>query len=374
MNPIGYSKSKAQIALEKYDIDLLVAATPVNVFYTTGLPTLHVAPNPILYVLYNQFPSLSLVRSDGALCLITWMVYQSIDKFSWVSDVEGIASPKMALDRIAGKIESWELSNKTIGLERLMPRYQSEFLRNKFPNAKFIDADDVFLEMRLIKTEEEIQRIKRSTQIAEKAIETMINESKEGITDYELLEIARRTIVDSGAEGWDHLTMNIGDSDPEAPGTGTKMMPGMISRFDIGAIWKGYVSDVSREMVIGTPPEGAVELMGNMIQTQEFCVDKIKPGEIPKNVQEEAKKFFKTLSKRGRVHITAHGIGLECEEIQFFTPMSASEIPFEENMVLDIEVWQTFKNAGLVGIEDCYRITKSGCERLSSLDKEIFIK
>ena len=59
MNPIGYSKQKAKAALEKFDIDLLVAATPVNVFYTTGLPTLHVAPNPILYVLYNQFPSLS---------------------------------------------------------------------------------------------------------------------------------------------------------------------------------------------------------------------------------------------------------------------------------------------------------------------------
>ena len=39
---------------------------------------------------------------------------------------------------------------------------------------------------------------------------------------------------------------------------------------------------------------------------------------------------------------------------------------FKENMVLNIEVWESFKTFGIVRIEDCYRITKSGCERLSS--------
>lgn len=374
MEPIGYSKKKAKEVLNKHDIDVLIAATPVNVFYTTGLPTLHVAPNPILYVLYNQFPSLSLVQKDGELSLITWMVYQSVDKFSWVTDVEGIASPKMALDRLYEKIEAWDLTNKTIGLETLMPRYQSEFLQKKFPNANFIDADQAFLDMRLIKSEEEVQRIKKSTQISEKAIENMIEAVREGITDYELLEIARRTIVDSGAEGWDHLTMNIGDSDPEAPGIGTKMLSGDISRFDIGTVWKGYVSDVSREVVIGEIPEGGKELMDRIIKTQEFCVENIKPGVMPKELLNEAKIFFKTLSKRGRVHITGHSIGLECEEVHLFSPMRTIDTPFEENMVLDIEVWQNFKNSGLVGIEDCYRITKSGCERLSSLDKDIYVK
>ena len=63
--PIGYSKFRAQEVLNKYDIDLLVASTPVNVFYTTGLPVTHVAPNPILFVLSNQYPNLSLIRRDG---------------------------------------------------------------------------------------------------------------------------------------------------------------------------------------------------------------------------------------------------------------------------------------------------------------------
>jgi len=374
MEPIGYSKKKASESLEKNNIDILIASTPVNVFYTTGVPTLHVAHNPILYVLYNQYPTLSLVRRDGEESLIIWMVYSSVEKFSWVKDVNGIASPKAAMKEVSDKIEEWNLSNKTIGLESLMPRYQSEFLQKKFPNATFVNGDQAFLDMRLIKTEEEVKRIKKSTEISEKAIMNMIDSIRVGITDNELLKIARRTIIDEGAEGWDHLTLGIGSSDPEAPGVGTIMNRGDISRFDIGTIWKGYVSDVSREAVIGEIPEGGKEVMDRMIQVQEYCVDNIRPGVNTKELYKNAINFFKTLQKRGRCYITGHSIGLECEEFHLLDIMKTPDIPFEENMVLDIEVWQTFKKFGLVGIEDCYRITKTKCERLSSLDKNIYVK
>jgi len=374
MEPIGFNKERTRNILEKYDIDILIASTPVNVFYLTGLPTLHVAQNPILYVLYNQYPSLSLIRRDGEESLITWITFRSANKFSWVSDIQGIGSPKAAMVSVSDKIEQWDLSSSKIAYESLMPSYQSEYLRKKFPKAIFMNGDQAFLDMRLIKSEEEIRRIKRSTEISEKAITNMIEASHEGITDIELLQIARRTIVNEGAEGWDHLTMNLGSSDPEAPGIGTILKAGDLNRYDIGTIWKGYVSDVSRELVIGQIPEGAEEVMNRMIQVQEFCAQNIHPGLNMKELYDDANKYNKSLTKVGRAFITGHSIGLECEETHLFSPMKKLDQPFEENMVLDIEVWQNFKNQGLIGIEDCYRITKKGCERISSLDKNIFVK
>jgi len=374
MEPIGFNKERTRNVLEKHDIDVLIASTSVNVFYLTGLPTLHVAPNPILYVLYNQYPSLSLVRRDGEESLITWITYRSANKFSWVNDIQGIGSPKGAMVSLSDKIEKWDLSNSNIGYESLMPSYQSEYLRNKFPNATFVNGDQAFLDMRLIKSEEEVKRIKKSTQISEKAILNMIEASYEGITDIELLQIARKTIVDEGAEGWDHLTMSLGSSDPEAPGVGTTLKAGDLNRFDIGTIWKGYVSDVSRELVIGQIPDGAEEILNNLIKIQEFCEQHIIPGLNIKELYDDANKFNKSLIKRGRAFITGHSIGLECEETHLFSPLKKLDRPFEENMVFDIEIWQNFKNQGMMGIEDCYRITTNGCERLSSLDKKIFVK
>ena len=375
MKPIGFDRKRTAAILDALDIDVLVASTDVNVFYTTGLPTLHVANNPILWVLKNQFPYIALVRRDGELSLFYWMVFSSLDKFSWVEDATGIISPQQAMKMVSDKLAEWGVeSGKTVGLEALMPRYQADYLTSKFPGVKFIDGDSAFLKMRLVKSKEEQERIKRSTAIAEKAIEQTIEGVHVGITDYDLLKIARRTIVDEGAEGWDHLTIGIGSADPEAPGVGTVMRRGDITRLDIGAVWKGYVSDVSRHVVIGEAPEGADEVVERMIKVQEFCVDQIMPGANPSEVYKAAMKFHAPLKPGVKPHITCHSIGLECEEAQIFSRMGKADFLFEEGMVMDIEVWQNFKNLGLIGVEDCYRVTQKGCERISSLDKEIFVK
>jgi len=376
VEPIGYSKIRAQNILDKYDIDLLIASTPVNVFYTTGLPVTHVAPNPILYVLSNQYPNLSMIRRDGEQGAIVWSLYDSVEEFSWVdpSEVYRVGSLKAAVNTLLKKVEDWDLSNKTIGIESYMPRYQSEALQKEFPNANFVDGDRVFLDMRLIKTEQEVRRIKKSTEVAEKAIQACIDATELNIPDTKLLQIARRTIIDEGAWGWDHLTMNIGPSDPEAPGLGTPVTSNDIVRFDFGAVWEGYISDVSRGVVIGEVPEKAQEAMNYMIQVQEYCANNIKPGVNAKDFREEAQNYLKSLTKRGFYLITGHSIGLECEETHLFGPTGAMDIQFEKNMVLDLEVWLNVRGQGLVGVEDCYRITDSGTERLSTLDKEIVVK
>ena len=376
MNPIGYSKKRANEILDKHNIDLLIASTPVNVFYTTGLPVLHVAPNPILYVLSNQYPNLSMIQRDGAESAIVWALYDSVKEFSWIEpkNVIRVNSLKAAVDTLLKKIEEWGMSEKTIGLESYMPRYQSEALQKKFPKANFVNGDRAFLDMRLVKTEEEIRRIKKSTEVAEKAIQACIDATELNMPDTELLQIARRTIIDENAWGWDHLTMNIGPSDPEAPGLGIPVIANNIVRFDFGVVWEGYISDLSRGVVIGEEPQKAKEAMEYMIQLQEFCVDNIKPGVQAKYVKEESEKYMKSLTKRGFYLITGHSIGLECEEAHFFGQTGFLDVEFQENMVLDIEVWFNVRGQGLVGVEDCYRVTSSGCEALSKLEKSVIVK
>ncbi len=372
--PIGYSAEKASRIMAQHGIDVLVAATPVNVFYTTGMPTLHVAPNPILFVLSNQFPTMAIVRKDGAEFAATWMVYQSTKKWTWLDEVAGTVSPQQTLEEICKKIEEWGLGSNTIGLESQMPRYQADFLRQRFPQATLLDADRAFLDMRLVKTGEEIARIKQSTRIAEKAIMAVIDAARSGITDNELLKIARRTVIEEGAEGWDHLTMGLGASDPEAPGIGYTVDPGQFNRIDIGAVYKGYISDISRQFVVGDIPENGTEHIERMIKIQEFLEANLRPGVKALELYKEAKAYAKSLKKLGMTFITAHSLGLECEEAHIFSPMRQLDIEFEENMVLDLEVWQSFPASNLVGAEDCYRVTATGVERLSALDKGIFVR
>jgi len=375
MKPIGFSKERCKKIMEEQNLDLLIASTPENVFYTSGLPTTVNAPNPILYVLKNQYPYFVLINKEAEEFLIHWDLYRSAKIFTWVSDCKGILSPSDSLRAISKQLKKWEIKQGRIGLESLLPRYAADYMYSKFPEVVFVDGDSAFIEMRLIKTEEEVKRIKQSTQIAEKAIKACINASKEGITDTRLLQIARETMVQADPEvwGWDHLTMNIGRSDPEAPGQGIKMKKGDLSRFDFGAVYKGYVSDVSRQMALGEIPSGVGEAMDRMIKMQEFALNNMRAGIIANELNVKSADYYKTLKEDGMHFVTAHSIGLQTEEIHLFGPVENQNRPFEENMVLDVEVWEHVPEWGLVGVEDCYRITKTGIERLSTLDKEIFV-
>jgi Xaa-Pro aminopeptidase len=374
MQPIGFNKKNFSEKMEKKGIDFLIASSPENVFYTSGLPVRHAENNPILFSLSNLVPTMVVIRKDGGESVITWAIFDPA--FTWVKDFRGIFNKAEATETLAAIIREAGIQEPTIAVESAIPLYQYEGLKNSIPNAKFETADDILLELRLIKSSEEIDRIKKSTHIAEKTIIAMFDELREGITDIELLKVAKTTMIKEGASGWDHVTMSLGASDPEAPGVGVKMKKNEMTRFDIGAIYKGYFSDVSRHAVLGEIPSSVKKIIGEIVDVQKKCTDAIKPGVVTLDILNMATEAFEKMGEEVPLFPTCHSVGLRCEEIHLFDPMISSERVFEQGMVFDLEFWAPFEpyNNRLIGMEDTYLVKKSGCERISTLEQTLLIK
>jgi Xaa-Pro dipeptidase len=369
--PVGFDKEKASRLLEERGVDVLIASSPENVFYTCGLAVRAVENNPILYALSNQYPTIVAVYRDGGESMVTWALYNAA--LSWVEEVQGILNPEQAMDAIASFIKKHGYEKGVIGIESLMPYYQYDKLRKTFQDAKFRVSDDLFLDMRLSKSEEEISRIRESTRIAEKTIQVLIENVAEGVSDFDFLKIAKTTVIEEGAVGVDHVTLAIGNSDPEAPGTGVKMKRGDITRFDIGAIYKGYNSDVSRHAILGKVPSDIQEPFDAIVEVQKACVKAIKPGADPKEVNKLALETWQAQGRKDPVFITIHSVGLQTEEFHWLDVLKgASDRKFVKNAVLDIEAWNLHSKVGLIGNEDTYLVTGSGCERISKLAMKIF--
>ncbi len=370
MKPIGFNRERIKRIMEDRDLDVLIVTSPVNVFYTSGMPTLHASPNPILFALANQYPNVAMVNRDGDCALFNWALFQSVDRFSWIADHRGTIGQKETCRAISAKIKKWGLEGRRIGMESLAPKYIIDHVSRAKAAPEIVTADDVLLDMRLIKTEEEIRRIEVATQITEKAITACIKAAKEGMTDNDFLALARKTIIEEGGEVWDHLTLSIGDSDPEAPGIGTVFKKGDIARFDFGAVYQGYVSDVNRHVVLGPVPKKAAESIERLIELQEYYEQRVKPGVNIKELNAEASADYLSKRQEGMTFAIGHSIGLECEEQHLFGPLSVQDRPFEENMVFEIEAWEPFENT-LIGVEDCYVVTADGCRKITTLDKRI---
>jgi len=367
---VGFSRKRMEETLNKHNLDLMIVTTPVNVFYTSGMPILHASPNPILFALSNQYPNVVMFNRDGGSALFNWDLFQSVDKFSWIADHKGTIGQKETVRAIMAKIKKWGMEGKRIGVESFAPKYLIDYLAKKSPASEIVTADEVLLEMRLIKSEEEIRRIEKATQITEKAIKACIKATKEGMTDNDFLLLARNTIIEEGAEVWDHLTLSIGESDPEAPGIGTVLKKGDICRFDFGAVYKGYVADVNRHVVIGPVDKEAKKIIDRLIVLQEYYENNVKPGVNIRQLNAEADTFYKTQKPEGLTIAVGHSIGLECEEQHLFGPLQVLDRPFEKNMVFEIEAWESFGKI-LIGVEDCYVVTENGCRKITTLDKHI---
>lgn len=370
---IGYNKERAAAIMEKHNLDLLIASSPVNVFYTTGLPVLHSAPNPILAALASQYPYLGLVRRRGENSVVHWDVFKSADELCWAKDSIGIESPKDVQRALKWKLKEWGLEGKRVGVESTMPKYVVDVLTDPQWNLEVVDADDAFREMRLVKSEKEMEYIMKATEITEYALRKCIDACAVGVTDNDLLALGKAAMMEAGASDWDHLTMTIGDSDPEAPGIGRAIQAGEIIRLDFGANYKGYVSDINCHVIVGKTPEAAKKHIDALIDFQYYMEQRVKPGVNMKELGEEATRYYKEKYPNSLAFSIAHSMGLECEDQHIMGTLGHIDGPFIENMVFEIEAWEEFGGA-LIGVEDTYVVTADGCKKVTTIPKHIIEK
>ncbi|MFX0139971.1 MAG: M24 family metallopeptidase, partial [Candidatus Hodarchaeota archaeon] len=184
----------------------------------------------------------------------------------------------------------------------------------------------------------------------------------------------KKTVIDEGAEGWDHFTVSIDESDPEAPGLGIVKKNSAL-RLDVGAIYQGYVSDVNRMAYLGEIPSDFKAAIDAIIQVQNECQKAIKPGAEPKDILALAEKTWREAGRTDQFLIIGHSLGLRTEEYHFFDPMKGGiKRKFQKGNVLNMEAWTLMKGYGTIGNEDQYVVTGSGCERISTLEMKIFQK
>lgn len=371
--PIGYNKEKAAAVMKKYNLDLLIATSPIHTYYTTGLPVLHSAPNPILAALANQYPYMGLIRSRGENTVVHWNVFKSAGDMCWAADSVGIKSPLDVQRALKWKMKQWGMEGKRVGVESTAPKYVMDVLTDPRLNLQIVEADQAFRDMRLVKSDREMEYILKATEITETALRRCIDACAPGVTDNELLAIGKKAMLEAGASDWDHLTMTIGDSDPEAPGTGRAIREGEIIRLDFGANYKGYVADVNCHVIVGKTPDEAKKHMDALLDFQHYIEERVKPGTNMKALGEEARAYYTAKYPDSLAFSIGHSMGLECEDVHILGTLDAIDGPFEKNMVFEIEAWESFGGA-LIGVEDTYVVTDDGCKKVTTIPKHIIEK
>ncbi len=245
-------------------------------------------------------------------------------------------------------------------------------LTGLLPNTKFVDVSDGFLKTRLIKDEQEIQRIKKACVIADETMITIPDIVTDGMSEDELAAEINYSLQSLGADkpAFDTISsFGKNSAEPHYSHGDVKLQTGSFVLCDFGACYKRYNSDITRTFVFGNATEKHKEMYETVLQAQQVAFEMIKPGVKAGDVHKAVQSYIDSTKFKGRfIHSTGHGLGLAVHDGIGLALDNTMEL--KENMVLTVEPGVYLPGFGGVRIEDDILVKKEGMELLTKSPRD----
>jgi Xaa-Pro aminopeptidase len=236
-----------------------------------------------------------------------------------------------------------------------------------------VPADELFVDLGWSKDREEIANITKAVDIADTALERVLGLIQPGVRERELQAELEYQMLMLGSErpafesiiasGWRSAL-------PHGVASDKKIKKGEFITFDFGATYNGYVSDMTRTVVLGKATSRQKKIYNIVLRSQKAGVARIKAGVAAKKIDETCRKII-TRAGYGKNfgHGTGHGIGIFIHEGPRLS--GKSDDILRVNNVVTVEPGIYISGWGGVRIEDDVVVTRSGGRILNKTPKKL---
>jgi Xaa-Pro aminopeptidase len=285
----------------------------------------------------------------------------------WVQDVEGESFETM-LPEICGK------TPRVVGISdwNIFPHIILDDLKKGAPDVEYVRADDVLLAVKTIKADVEIPYIEKAYEIVEEGMKTALEAVKPGMREYEVESIARRKMLELGAEGMPYpawvcsgpnTTLSLCRS------TQRELQKGDLVQFTFGSKFMGYCGNMCRPFVIGDVAKPARKLMEAALEATDYALKTIRPGVKACDLFQG---YYNILAKYGYQEFTlygpAHGTGYS--EVEGLWLSKNADFVIQPNMLFNIDIWLSDGTYGM-RYEEGILTTEDGIKELNNYRREI---
>lgn len=348
---------KIRAYMETHSLDAFFIAKPANVRYISG----YTGDDSYLFV------------TQKTQCFITDPRYTEQASYECPEyEIVNWRKPGntmgMTVDALARKEDV-----KTIGFEQDFLTYQVYASIQKENQAEMIPTSDVIEMFRAVKTKEEEGYLRAACDIASRAFDRIIKDIRPGVTEKELASKLSHYMVMDGADTKPYGGILIS-------GAKTSLLHGIPDSkvieygdfvlMDYGCQYHGYLSDMTRTVVVGkaTPKQREVyELERRMVEDVEAVM---RPGTSGEECYEASLRAIRDTEYLPYNYTgIGHGVGLFVHEQPFIGKNCKSIL--EEGNILTVEPGIYIPGWGGVRIEDQVLITSDGYENLISATKDL---
>lgn len=342
---------KARAALGGARLEGLIVYSPANITYTTG---------------YDSRDSWLLLTQHEAVYFTDSRYAQEAERFLpeyfTIREIKG-----SALSSIAASCGSFGMRN--VGFEEMYVSYAQHRRLKEDLNAgiELVPSRNIIEELRQIKDEAEIAKIREAVRITGKAYAFLTAFLKPGLTELGVAAEIERFVRYEGARGSSFAIIVAGGPNAAFPhhiSSNRKLKTGEPVKIDMGVDYEGYKSDLTRVFFLGTMKPLVRTVYEIVRAAQENAIALIKPGVRMSELDAAARDHIARAGYAARFgHNLGHGVGLQVHEAPYLS--AAADTTVVPGMVFTVEPGIYLPGKFGIRIEDMIVVTHSSCEVLS---------
>jgi len=267
---------------------------------------------------------------------------------------------------VAQQLRRRGMAHATVAIEAsFAPQRFVDALQRALPGLRLVEATGVLETLRTIKRPDELAVLRDAADGIVAAMAATVASAGPGTTKRELVEELRVQEERRGI-AFDYCLVTMGTSFNRAP-SDQPWRPGEVLSLDSGGELLGYIGDLCRMAVLGTPSPHAREVLQEVRAIQDAAREPIRPGALGREIGEAAEARRRTCPHADVIDVVAHGMGLVSHEPPRLDrnapPRRAATHyarPLEAGMVLSIETTALVEDVGFVKLEDTVVVTEDG--------------
>lgn len=209
--------------------------------------------------------------------------------------------------------------------------------------------------LRSIKSADEIEKMSQAAALGSEGYDYVLSVLKEGITEKEVVQLLRIFWAKAGAEGPSFspiVAFGHHSAFPHAVPTDSALRKGDIVLIDIGVLYQGYCSDMSRTVAWGRPDSRLAESYPAVVEAQQEAMKLCRAGALCLDIHEEAARILRKYDLEDYFcHGVGHGVGRNIHEYPLLSPKSGTTT-LETGMTVTVEPGVYFPGIGGIRIED----------------------
>ena len=267
--------------------------------------------------------------------------------------------------------------NATIGYVGTYQRSYAmlDYIKRAFPKARYVDASDLVDKIKVIKSAEEQELVKRAALMQDGAMRAAFAAVKPGMRDTEVAAIAQQYSVSHGSENGIYLCASMPLGQPSKFGN-KHVQNRVIQKGDQIALLVedngpgGMYTELGRSCVVGVKvPQAMKDELAFVIEGRKLTLDLLKPGTPSKDVWDGFNAFMRKNGRPMEARLYCHGQGYDLVE----RPLVRSDEPMKIEVDMNIVVHPTYIHAGYLNwLCDNYIIGGNGPgDRLHQFPEEV---